>query len=85
MSGRRIPERPAVKATLDSRITNTDGRRVYAIFANGDLVAVDFDGQQVWLKNLGQPKNPYGHASSLAMYQSLLLVLFDQGTKKDGG
>ncbi len=62
----------------------TDGVRVYAIFAIGDLVAVDFDGKQVWQKHLGVPNNPYGHASSLATYDNLLLVQFDQGTKNDG-
>lgn len=61
----------------------TDGRRVYAMFANGDLVAVDFAGQVTWSRSLGMPKNVYGHASSLAMYRDLVLVQFDQGTKQD--
>ena len=56
----------------------TDGRRVYAIFANGDLVALDFEGKQVWAKNLGFPKNHYGHSSSLIMYNDLLIVQYDQ-------
>lgn len=56
----------------------TDGRRVYAIFANGDLVALDFDGKLVWAKNLGLPKNHYGHSSSLIMYNDLLIVQYDQ-------
>jgi outer membrane protein assembly factor BamB len=62
----------------------TDGLRVYAIFAIGDLVALDFDGQLVWQKHLGVPDNPYGHASSLATYDNLVFVQFDQGTKTDG-
>jgi outer membrane protein assembly factor BamB len=56
----------------------TDGRRVYAIFANGDLVALDFNGKQVWAKNLGLPKNHYGHSSSLLMFHDLLIVQYDQ-------
>jgi len=56
----------------------TDGRRVYAVFANGDLVALDFAGKQVWAKNLGLPKNHYGHSSSLTMFHDLLIVQFDQ-------
>jgi outer membrane protein assembly factor BamB len=55
----------------------TDGRNVYVIFATGDVAAVDFDGQQVWAKNLGVPDNHYGHSSSLILYKSLLLVQFD--------
>ncbi len=61
----------------------TDGRYVYAIFATGDLVAVDFAGQKVWQKSLGVPENPYGHACSLATYDHLLFIQFDQGTARD--
>ena len=57
----------------------TDGRRVYAIFANGDLAAVNFDGALAWSKNLGTPKNQYGHATSLAIWQGKLIVQLDQG------
>jgi len=56
----------------------TDGRRVYAIFANGDLIALDFEGKKVWAKSLGLPKNHYGHSSSLVMFHDLLIVQFDQ-------
>jgi len=56
----------------------TDGRRVYAIFANGDLIALDTDGKEVWAKNLGAPVNHYGHSSSLTMYHDLLIVQYDQ-------
>jgi outer membrane protein assembly factor BamB len=56
----------------------TDGRRVYAIFANGDLAAFDFDGNQVWAKNLGTPLNHYGHSSSLIMFHDLLIIQYDQ-------
>lgn len=59
----------------------TDGRRVYAIFANGDIAAFDFDGNVRWSRSLGIPKNSYGHASSLATFQNLVLVQLDQGTK----
>ena len=57
----------------------TDGRRVYAIFATGDLAAVNFDGALAWSKNLGTPKNQYGHATSLAIWGGKLIVQFDQG------
>ena len=56
----------------------TDGRRVYAIFANGDLIALDFEGKKVWAKNLGLPKNHYGHSSSLIMVEDKLIVQYDQ-------
>ncbi|MCK9203574.1 MAG: PQQ-binding-like beta-propeller repeat protein [Bacteroidales bacterium] len=56
----------------------TDGRRVYAIFANGDLIALDFHGNRIWAKNLGSPANHYGHSSSLMMFRDMLIVQYDQ-------
>ena len=56
-----------------------DGRRVFAMFANGDLVAFALDGSPAWSKNVGVPKNQYGFATSLAVWQGRLLLQFDQG------
>ncbi len=56
----------------------TDGVRVFAIFSNGDLAAFDFEGNQVWAKNLGVPENPYGYSSSLVVYKNLLLIQYDR-------
>jgi len=63
--------------------TVTDGRRVAAIFANGDVAAFDFEGKQLWARSLGVPKNTYGHAASLAMYRNIVLVPYDQGRPED--
>ncbi len=56
----------------------TDGRYVFAVFANGDLIALDMKGNKVWAKNLGVPQNHYGYSSSLIMYRDLLIVQYDQ-------
>jgi len=56
---------------------STDGRHVFALFATGDLAALDMDGNLVWARNLGVPKNSYGHASSLIVYRNLLVVQYD--------
>jgi len=56
----------------------TDGSRVFAIFSTGDIVALDFEGQKVWDRNLGVPENPYGHGSSLELHNDVLLVQYDQ-------
>lgn len=58
----------------------TDGRRVFAIFANGDLAAFDFNGKLIWSKSFGIPDNVYGHASSLVTYKNLVVVQLDQGS-----
>ena len=55
----------------------TDGKRVYALFSNGDLIAIDNAGKQVWAKNLGVPDNHYGHSSSLQFFKDKLIIQFD--------
>jgi outer membrane protein assembly factor BamB len=62
-----------------------DGRRVYVIFSNGDLAAINFDGSVVWTKYLGPLKNPYGHATSLAIRGNNLLIQLDQGESESSG
>ncbi len=56
----------------------TDGRRVYAIFSNGDILAVDMNGNQIWGRNLGVLGNHYGHSSSLILFQDKVIVQYDQ-------
>ncbi len=62
-----------------------DGRRAFVIFANGDLAAVNFDGSPAWSKNIGVPKNMYGHATSLAVWPGKLIVQLDQDEGAPGG
>jgi len=62
----------------------TDGRRVYAIFATGDIGCFDFNGKLIWTGSLGIPDSAYGYASSLAMYRNLILIQYDQGGPEDG-
>ena len=54
---------------MPPRRAATDGVRVYAIFATGDLAAFDYDGKRLWNKNLGVPESIYGYSASLAMDQ----------------
>jgi outer membrane protein assembly factor BamB len=61
-----------------------DGRHVYAMFANGELVAVDFAGKLVWRKSFGIPENSYGFASSPALCFDRLIVQFDDGDGSEG-
>ncbi len=58
----------------------TDGRKVYAIFSNGDIIALDMDGNRVWSRNLGVPQNHYGYSSSLMMYENKVIVQYDNKT-----
>jgi outer membrane protein assembly factor BamB len=58
-----------------------DGTRVYAIFATGDIIAFDLQGNKVWGRNLGVPNNHYGHSSSLMVWGNKVVVQYDTSTK----
>jgi outer membrane protein assembly factor BamB len=59
----------------------TDGRRVYAWFGNGQLVALDMDGRVVWSRHLGVEyarfDTQWGHGSSPVLHGELLILLCD--------
>ncbi|VAW21985.1 hypothetical protein MNBD_BACTEROID01-440 [hydrothermal vent metagenome] len=83
-----IPGSPAKppKVTDDTGLSaptlTTDGQRVYAIFATGDIISFDMDGNRVWARNLGVPDNHYGHSSSLICWKDKVFVQYD--TNKGG-
>jgi len=56
----------------------TDGKGVYAIFPTGEIAAVDMNGNKIWERDLGVPKNYYGHSSSLMLYKDNIIVQLDQ-------
>jgi len=55
----------------------TNGNKVCAIFATGDIICAGMDGKQLWAKNLGVPDVYYGHASSLLIYGNMVFVQLD--------
>lgn len=60
----------------------TDGFRVCAAFANGEVIALDHCSRVLWTVDLGLPANRYGHSSSLAWCQDRVLIQFDQDPEK---
>lgn len=60
-----------------------DGKRVFAIFPNGDVGAWDLAGNLVWAKALGMPQSVYGYAASLAIHNDRVIVQFDQGSSAE--
>lgn len=62
----------------------TDGRRVYVIFANGDVAAFTLEGKKVWARHFGPFSNAYGHANSLVTWKDRLFLQLDQGDAEEG-
>ncbi len=96
LSGKLLWNRPVKNASQDTEPIDvfedagfaastavTDGRRVYTIFATGDVGCFNFEGKEIWTRNLGVPDSAYGYASSLTMYRNLLLIQYDQGAADD--
>lgn len=69
------------KHNLASPSCATDGELVFAWFGTGQLVALDLEGRKVWGRNLGREYAPFeimwGHGSSPALYEDLLILLCD--------
>ncbi len=59
----------------------TNGKAVFAVFANGNLACFDMEGNKKWAKNIGVPESSYGYSSSLLVYENTLLLQFDSNVK----
>lgn len=84
-----VPGSPAAVPEIDEMTgycaptAATDGRRIYAWFATGDIAAFSLEGQLVWSRFMGAPHNLYGHAISLRTWQDRVILQFDQGEPED--
>ena len=76
----KLPEMDA-EAGLAVSTAATNGKLVFSVFANGNLVCLDMDGNLIWSKNIGVPKSSYGYSSSLIIYENILIVQFDSNSK----
>jgi outer membrane protein assembly factor BamB len=56
----------------------TDGERVYALFGNAGLIAVDFNGRRVWHYGFGATSNYHGPGGSPLLYKGRVVFFQDQ-------
>jgi outer membrane protein assembly factor BamB len=74
----------------------TDGKSVFFLYASGDLVGFDYDGNQLWSRNIeaeyGNLALQFGYSSSPLLYDNRLFILvvrrdrpYPQGRAKDSG
>jgi outer membrane protein assembly factor BamB len=73
------------KHNLATPTPATDGKRVYAWFGNGQIVALDVSGRVVWTRHLGVDYAPFdtrwGHGSSPVLFGDLVILLCDHLAK----
>jgi len=57
----------------------TDGKYVFFLYGNGDLVGFDYEGNKLWARNIeteyGNLALMFGYSSSPFLYQNKLFVL----------
>ncbi|TWU10910.1 outer membrane protein assembly factor BamB family protein [Allorhodopirellula heiligendammensis] len=60
----------------------TDGQRVIAWFGSAGLVCFDFDGNELWRRDLGKQNHMWGYGSSPILYKDLCLLNFGPGERE---
>jgi len=60
-----------------------DGVNIYAVFANGDIAAIDFCSRKLWTITLGVPDNKYGFSASPVLHKGRLIIQYDGGAKSE--
>lgn len=78
---------PLRKESKNSHATPTpvtDGNRVYAVFGNGGIAALDMQGEIVWINRDIPFYSRHGLGSSPILYKNLLIMPFD-GSNRVGG
>ena len=59
----------------------TDGERVIAWFGSAGIHCFDFDGRELWRRDLGPQKHMWGYASSPVLYRDLCFLNFGPGPR----
>ncbi len=66
------------KNSYASATVSTDGQRVYAYFGNAGLLALDFNGKQVWHVGFGTITLYHGPGGSPLLYKDRLILFQEQ-------
>jgi outer membrane protein assembly factor BamB len=75
-ASKEIPESDS-EAGMAVPTAAVNGEVVCAIFGNGNLICLDMTGKRIWAENIGVPKNTYGYAASLLIYDKALIIQYD--------
>src|SRR5262249_17079464 len=60
----------------------TDGERVVVSFGSAGMYCYDFDGKELWKKDLGKLEHVWGNASSPVLYKDLAILWCGPGERQ---
>jgi outer membrane protein assembly factor BamB len=60
----------------------TDGERIIASFGSAGLVCYDFDGNELWRRDVGKLEHIWGNASSPILYGELVILWCGPGARQ---
>ncbi|NLW51446.1 MAG: PQQ-binding-like beta-propeller repeat protein [Candidatus Brocadiaceae bacterium] len=72
----RLPEQPGIREAhgYASSTPVADDERLYVYFGNSGVYAFDFQGEQLWHRDVGSKLHPWGSGASPILWQDLLIV-----------
>lgn len=73
----QVPLRKEGKNSYATPTPVTDGRRVYAVFGDGSVVALTLDGSLVWTNREVQFYSRHGLGASPIVHENLLIMPYD--------
>ena len=73
----QVPLRKEGKNSYATPTPVTDGKRVYAVFGDGSVVALTVDGELVWTNREVQFYSRHGLGASPILYGDLLIMAYD--------
>jgi outer membrane protein assembly factor BamB len=74
---KQVPRRKEGKNSYATPTPATDGKHVYAVFGDGSVAAVDFNGSLVWTNREVQFYSRHGLGASPIIYEDLLIMPYD--------
>jgi outer membrane protein assembly factor BamB len=74
---RQAPRHKHDRNSYASGTPATDGKRVYAVFGDGVVVAMDFEGRLAWISRGVKHYSQHGLGASPLLYRDLLIMPFD--------
>src|SRR5256714_14923645 len=82
-SGTNFPEKNTTHPTnpQSSASPVTDWERVIASFASAGLFCYDFDGKELWHRDLGKQRHIWGNGASPILHGDLCILNFGPGPR----